>query len=126
MATLKAVRAQLIADLKPTLGKKFTLFPDGNTLRDSLSKPALVLTRTQVEKLAEAPLGFYSNSMTLTVIDNVLDNEDHLDDLLDDVLEALDGVNTGLKWESATRATYNDSNPAYQITLTVHSTRKAT
>jgi hypothetical protein len=122
MATLAGVRATLTDSLTDAL-PGWALFPSGERVRDTVTEPTAFLTRTAVTKLAAAPLGFYENEMTLTVISPNPDSEDALDDLLDEFLEALDEV-ANVRWSNAQRAVYGSSNPAYQITITVHSNRK--
>lgn len=45
--------------------------------------------------------------------------DDQLDTLLEDVLHAVDQA-PGLTWESAKRAVYADTTPAYEVTVIVH------
>lgn len=53
--------------------------------------------------------------------------DDALDDALEDVLDALDGPDAGrigIRWIRATRATLDDSFPAYEIATTVTTERR--
>jgi hypothetical protein len=123
MTALRQVRQALIEGLADSLGDDFSMFPDPNSIRDLPTRPTLVLIRSTVEKLPAAPRASYSNALTLVLIDNRTEDEDHLDDLLDAVLAALDDV-PAVIFTTATRSTYGDSNPAYEIALTAYSTKE--
>lgn len=46
--------------------------------------------------------------------------DDELENLLEDVLFVLDEIGPqGVTWESAERATYNESNPAFEVAVSV-------
>jgi hypothetical protein len=120
--SVELARKQLGESLKPAL-PEFAVFPAPGGL-DEITKPTLHLMRTRVEKLPQAPAGAYSHSFDLWVIAPQHASEDRLDELLDDVLEALDETSRTL-WTDATRDSYSDTNPAYRITLTTTSKRKA-
>ena len=49
--------------------------------------------------------------------------DDELDALLEDVLHALD-TGSDLTWDTASRAVYNETNPAYEVGLTVHTIKE--
>lgn len=119
--SLKEARNALAARLAPELETKFKIFPGPKDL-GRITQPTLLLVRTDVGKLPEAPLGFLMNSCTLYVIDNITDDEDRLDDLLEEVLEALDSSNT--RWLKASRDRWGETNPCYRVTLEIIGKRK--
>jgi hypothetical protein len=119
--TLATARVDLGAALAGWLGEGYSVFPDVQPI-DDVTKPTLLLVRTRVEKLPSAPMGAWLNTLALYVIVPQHAGEDALDQALEDVLEALDEA-AETKWDSAERETWNDTNPAYAITLTTHSTR---
>jgi hypothetical protein len=123
---MKTLRNQLGDALSGALGKSWAVFPDPTTFRDTFTKPTLILERTKLEPLPEAPAahGVWKDSLNLILVDNDTDNEDHLDELLEDVIEALDEV-LGVRWLSAERGMYQ-LNPTYKITLSTTSTREQT
>ena len=125
MASTLNARNTLALALKPALGRKFNIFPAPSSL-DTITKPTLVLVRNTVEKLPAAPGGHLLNTFGLWVICPLTlteKSEDALDDLLDEVTEALDEI-SATNWTSADRDLWNETNPAYRITLTAHSRRK--
>lgn len=124
MGALAMARQQLAEALEAELGGAWDLFPDPNTLRDTITRPAIIISRSKVEPLPAAPVGHLLNTFTLSLIDNKTADEDHLDDLLSDLLDALQDV-AQVTWTDATRATFNGTNPAYEITIQAPQHRKA-
>lgn len=53
------------------------------------------------------------------------DADDQVDGLLEDVVAALDHVaDAGIVWSSATRVTFGDTQPAYEVTCEVTTTKE--
>ena len=118
-----SVRAQLANDIKPHLPKKWKVVPYQTNL-DTVDVVTVMLKLSTVERTPAAPLASHTVTFTMTVIEPVTtpgDADDAVDDDLDDLLFALDATEN-LIWSTATRVTYNDRNPAYDIDLEVVTT----
>lgn len=119
-----AARKQLADALKPELGKRFSIFPDPEKSTDVVTRPTLFLIRTQVARVPGNPrLGAHTHTFALWVVLPQNRGEDALDEALDEVIDALEDV-AGSSWDTADRDVWGDSNPAYRISMTTHSTRK--
>lgn len=118
-----AFRKQLGTSLQTALGRKWVVFPDGKPI-NTITKPTLILERTSLTRSPAAPAGLRRSTYTLVAISNqtIADTkEDYLDGLIDDVLKALDDLQ--LTWSACERATFNGTNPCYQITFTASNNR---
>ena len=94
---------------------------------DAPSKPTVMVRIDEVTRPAGLPQGCRAYKFALVLIAALTDPggsaDDELDGLLEDVLHAVD-TGTDLTWESASRAVYNDTNPAYEVSLTVHTIKE--
>lgn len=84
-----------------------------------------VLVRLDTVTPSSNPRAWITYSVSLAVLSALTDAlaaETELDDLLLDVLFAVDACDA-LTWDSATRATFDDSLHGYQVVLTVHVTK---
>lgn len=122
MSTMAQVRNTLTSTLKPALGKRFVIFPQGNGV-DEVTKPTLLLERTRVEKLPQAPRSAHQNFFDVILLVPSNSSEDYLDDVLEDVLEAFDDLPDAL-WSSAERAVFEAVYPCYRISIQALSVRK--
>lgn len=113
-------RTDLAAALKTGLPREYQIFPAGTV--DSVTRPTLVLERTRIEKLPEAPITHLLNTFALTLICPATFSEDALDEAVQNVIDALDAPD--IFYAEAIRGAYN-AQPSYQFTLTAPSNRKA-
>ena len=97
----------------------FTVFPNVNDFHES-EKPTLLFVRERVERFADAPQAYRTNTFVLYVIAPANSDEDDLDGYLDEVLDVLLSIR-GLKWTSAERGSFAE-HAAYLISITQTST----
>lgn len=111
-----------------TLG---TLVPEGiNVIPyareiDPPTKPTVMVRIDEVNP-SQFPTAIRDYGMALILIASKTapgPADDELDALLEDVLTALDGSDQ-MSWSKATRATYNEQYPAYQVDLNTISTKE--
>lgn len=99
--------------------KKYSIFPTAGG-KNAFTKPTILLERSELATLKEAPLsGTFISTYTLLIISHHLiadDPEDFLDDICDEVLEALEDSKIAV-WTDAKRVVYNGTNPCYNVTL---------
>ena len=94
---------------------------------DPPARPTVMVRVDEVIRPPALPSGCRAYRFALVCIAAQTDPggpaDDELDGLLEDVLHALD-TGTDLTWENATRAVYNDTNPAYEVAVTVHTIKE--
>ena len=94
---------------------------------DPPARSTVMVRIDEVTRPAGLPTGCRAYKFALVCIAASTDPggpaDDELDGLLEDVLHALD-VAPDLTWETASRAVYNDTNPAYEVVLTVHTIKE--
>lgn len=118
-----ALRKLIASGLKTELGRNWIIFPALPPV-NAITKPTIVFQRQSLIKTPEAPQAYFTGTYALIVISNksvAETSEDYLDSLLDPVLEALEDL--GFPWQTADRQVWNDTNPAYKVTLTALSKR---
>lgn len=121
MSALATVRAELGVLLQTAL-PAWSVFPPQWATED-VRRPTLVLLRSSVERLRQAaPRGFALNTFSLWLVMPQGSGEDALDDRLDELLEVLDD-GTDSHWTTAERDVFDETLPAYRITMTAHSQR---
>lgn len=117
-----SVRNYLATEL--ALPPAWTLIPE-QRFPDTIARPTVVLQHTRIERLAEAPLGHLRHEVVLTVLDphtDIAAAEDALDDAVTTLLSAIDGHPT-IGWTRSEKVVHRDTYPAWNITLTVITTR---
>lgn len=119
MTTLNTVRKNLMADLKPTLPRRWKIIPYGTKIDELTAKQVVAMIILEsVQRAPEAPQGALLVTFSLIVIDPATGpatREDALDDDLTEMLWAIDEVET-LSWTSAQRTIFQNR-VAYDITL---------
>ena len=89
--------------------------------------PTVMVRVDEVSRPAGMPQGCRVYKFALVCIAAKTDPDgpadDELDGLLEDVLHALDTA-PDLIWETATRAVYAETSPAYEVALTVHTIKE--
>ncbi|CCH79084.1 hypothetical protein BN12_40054 [Nostocoides japonicum T1-X7] len=88
---------------------------------DSPARSTVMLRLDEVTPGVASGLGTYTFALLLIAAKTSPGPaDDELDALLEDVLYALDRLSdAGVTWSSARRATYEDKNPAYEVTTAV-------
>ena len=115
-----STRQVLLDALKPQLPKRWKLVPYQTNL-DTVDVVTVMFKIKTIGRTPAAPRVNHTVTFTVTIIepkDTPGTSDDALDDELDDLLFALDATDD-LVWRSATRVTYNATNPAYDIDLDV-------
>jgi hypothetical protein len=122
MSTVRT-RTFLAKQLEDALPKrKYVIFPNSDK-RDEYGKPTLILNRSGIQPLPEAPLVIRANEYQLLVVsDMVIGADDYLDDLVDEVIDALGEIPLA-HFQSAERRIH-DEHPAYEITLAIPDDRQ--
>jgi hypothetical protein len=114
------IRQYVIDHIKPLLPSGWNLVNHPDSL-DVISKPVVMLKLQSVVPSPAAPGSAYLATYVLTVIEPKTDPgpaHDALDDKLLELLAALQTV-PGLIWTNAEWVMFSDTNPAYDISLTV-------
>lgn len=87
-----------------------------------------VMVRLDTVAPAAAARGFTTYTFGLVLIAGRTSagaGDDELEQLLEDVLTALDHASpAGITWSTATRSTYNDTNPAFEVAIAVTVTKE--
>lgn len=115
-----SVRDYLKAELTPLLPTGWKFIPN-QRMPETISKTTVVLKHTQMERLAEAPLGQLRNTVILTVADPHQDQiraENALDDSVLELVSAIDTL-VPINWTAAQKVLVNDTYLGWDITLTV-------
>lgn len=117
-------RAQVVNVLTAALPPDITVLPYAKNLDTAGNGTVMVRIDEVVPSSNPQALREYRFALVL-VVPQTLTGDDLLDALLEDVLYALESrdVPNGIVWNSATRATFEDKFPAYQVDLTVHFAR---
>ena len=126
MPAVDNMRTAVTGYLKPLLPTSWRIVPYVTNL-DSISQPVAMLKLQSVEKHPQAPKTERIVTYVLTVIEPKTapgPADDALDTNLIRLLDAIDDV-PGLIWSKAERVIAQDSNPAFDITLTFHHTKGA-
>ena len=122
---MSSARAQLAAAIAPLLPANVLIIAHPKEI-DAIPgtvRAVIMLSRTEIHAPKNA--GAYRQTIELVVIEPRTDqegtSEDALDDTTDEIILALAKV-PWLAWETATRAVYADTYPAYkfEITLATH------
>ncbi|MBF4565398.1 hypothetical protein [Plantibacter sp. VKM Ac-2876] len=118
---------QYLADtIKPLLPKRWNLVPYQAPSLDKLAVPTVVISTKSFTPTPTAPRSSLTHTFTVTVIDPATDNEKAEEALEDEVMElvyALEQLDS-LVWENAERVQWADRLMAWDITLTLITTRK--
>lgn len=123
MVTSLPPRQELAAALKPLLPSKWRIV-DSSTNLDALSTTVVVLKQLRIERAPAAPAGAHSIGFVVTVASPLPDSqraEDDLDDSVNALIHAIDVA--GISWTLAEKVMF-DNYLAYDITLTVVSTKE--
>lgn len=119
---MSAARNLLTSLLDPILGPGVTVIKYAREI-DPPAKPT-VLIRVDSIKPSKHAQGLWDYGFALICIaskSGAGPADDELDDLTEDVLLAMedDSIPNGVIWSEATRVTYAEQYPAYQVDLTV-------
>lgn len=120
----ETLRAQLAAHLRPLLPKAWKIIPYQDSL-DTLSTVVVMLSQKTIEHSPALPNGAHLVTFTVTVIDPSQDpkvSEDRLDDEVHALLYALDQL-PALAWDRAEKVQFSDTHTAWDISLTVTTTK---
>lgn len=120
--TARAVVVTALSGLVPT---GIVVMPYAREI-DPPSKPTVMVRIDEVSP-SQFPNAIRDYGMALILVGTKTapgPADDELDGLLEDVLTALDGSDQ-LSWSKATRATYNEQYPAYQVDLSTISTKES-
>lgn len=117
------VRAYLVEQLNLPAGWK--VIPE-QRFPETISATTVILQHTRIEPLPAAPIGHLRHEVTLSVLSPFTDiakAEDDLDDAVAAIITNLDGHDQ-ISWTAAEKTTHNDSYGAWNITLTVISSKE--
>lgn len=113
-----SVRAYLVEQLD--LPTEWSVIPE-QRFPETIAKPTVVLQHTRIERLPEAPMGNIRHTVVLSVLDphtDIAAAEDALDDAVTELLSAIDAHST-IAWTEAEKTTHRETFPAWNLTLTV-------
>ena len=89
---------------------------------DPPARPTVMVRVDEVTRPSDLPIGCRVYKFALVCVAALTDHggaaDDELDVLLEDVLHALDSA-PALTWDTATRAVYAETNPAFEVIVTV-------
>ena len=114
------IRKAVIDSIRPLLPKGWRLY-DHNRSLDDITAPVVMLHIEAITRTPQAPQGHRTVTYLLTVIEPLYEPgraDDALDEKLIELVDALDTV-PKLRWMDAKRVTFQDTRPAYDITLEV-------
>lgn len=121
-------RAQLVELLEGVTPDTLDVIPYAR----QIPQPPKTTVMVRVDKVTPSPVapsthreyGFVLVLIAGTNVDGAADDE--LDDALEDLLHAIDTAPAGKlpRWSSADRGTYEETAPAYEVTLTQTSVKK--
>lgn len=122
-----SARTETVALLAAHLPADVVVMPYSRQI-DPPSK-STVMVRIDEVKPARSAWGFreYTFALVLIAAQTLAGaGDDELDALLEDVLFALekDDIPNGVTWSQATRATYQETNPAYEVAITVATSKE--
>lgn len=112
------IRKWVLDSIKPTLPNRFKLVPYVNDA-EQISTPTCFLVVDEITRTPEAPKVGRDVDYILYLVEPKTEPgraDDAIDNELFTLLDALDDTKS-VYWTKATRATWAESNPAYQITL---------
>lgn len=115
------IRSDLAAALQPSLPKAWRIVPH-NTDLDVVDRTVVMLHQKSIERAPEAPAGALRVIFSVLVIQPKVEPgtaDDSLDEDVADLLLALDKTRA-VTWQRADRATWADTNPAWDITVTYY------
>lgn len=120
-------RNQVVALLAGVLPADITVLPYARQI-DPPSRPTVMVRVDEVRPSPHAN-GFRDYGFALVLVSHLTaagPADDELDGLLEDVLYALeqDAIPNGVVVGTATRATYAETSPAYEVALTVTITKE--
>lgn len=116
-----SARSEVVAVLSTALPTDIEVMPYARNI-DSAGK-GRVMVRVDEVVPSDQPQALREYRFALIlVVPQTTTGDDELDALLEDVLYALESrdVPNGIVWRTATRATYEEKFPAYQVDITVH------
>lgn len=118
-------RAFIEERVRPQLPKGWRYF-DYPIDPDILDGPALVVATSGIERLAQAPMGSYDQTVTLTLVSANADFE-QAEDELEDTLGTLIGLiedHLQLPWEPASKVLYRERYLAWEVPVRVVTSRE--
>lgn len=127
MATRKKAtryRGWVMENLKPLLPRGWVLSPYAR-IPQTVEKTTVIVWLQNITRLPESPLSSHVTEYLVTVVSPAADpaqGDEDLDDSIADLLHAIDQSPNTISWERAERATYADTNVAFDITVRVITT----
>lgn len=119
------VRSDLAALLKPLLPKTWKIVPFAEDYTVGTHHVVMLVPQT-ITRAPEAPMGVLRHTYNVIVIEPKTDPEkaeDSLDDAVGQLLHAIE-VTPGIGFSEATRTVWNDSNPSWDISMSVYSQKE--
>jgi hypothetical protein len=120
----KAPRLVLQGMLRPLLPRAWRIVPSQQTVLDTLSTTTVILKQLRMERHPAAPQGAHLVHFVVTIASPLPATEkaeDDVDDKINTLLHAIDSL--GIAWTSAEKV-LSDQSLAYDITLSLTSTKK--